>query len=167
MEITRREAIVGLAIAGVGVELVGDTDEQAQSLVATLLAAADVVAPPAVDVSESFVRGYVLGRARVDAEYERHIAEAASRLDAQAHREYQSTFASLTPSERRQVFRSLGVHLTHADPDGVLSQRIRYYVVNDLKYVLYSTPLGGRTVGVENPPGYPGGREAYQRGPTE
>lgn len=168
MDLTRREAVVGLVGCSLGVEFVGfTTDGEPDSLISTLRAAAEVVAPQTVEVDDVFVSQYVLERARVDPDYRRHISEAVSQLDTQARRKYQRRFAALDPPKRRRVFRSLGVHVSNPHPDGMLSQRIRYYIVNDLQYALYTHTLGGKAVGVENPPGYPGGTEAYRRGPGE
>jgi len=165
MTLTRRQAVLALAAAGLGVEFARPADDS-ESVVAVLQGAGEVVAPPAIDVDEKFVRQSVLGRARVDRKYRRRVSEATAALDTQARREFHRSFTGLDPSERRQVFQSLGVHLSHPDPDGTLSQRIRYYVVNDLLYTLYTHLRGGEALGVENPPGYPGGTDAYQRGPA-
>jgi len=50
-------------------------------------------------------------------------------------------------------------------PDGDDVERVRYYVVNELLFALYSSPTGGELVGLENPRGNPGGLASYQRGP--
>jgi hypothetical protein len=42
---------------------------------------------------------------------------------------------------------------------------VRYYVVNELLYALYTSPTGGELVGIENPQGHPGGHESYQHEP--
>jgi hypothetical protein len=42
---------------------------------------------------------------------------------------------------------------------------VRYYVVDELLYAFYASPVGGGMAGIENPPGYPGGTESYQEGP--
>lgn len=165
--LTRRDAVLALAALGVGAHRVsrlpGGTDES--DVVETLLAATDVTYPSAVDVDASFVETYVLGRAHADADYDAGVRRAVATLDRVAHREYAAGFAALSVANRRDALRSLGVHAVHSLPDGDAAQRVRYYVVHDPLYALYTLPLGGELLGVENPPGYPGGRAAYQRGP--
>jgi len=45
--------------------------------------------------------------------------------------------------------------------------RVRYYLVNDLLFALYSSPTGGKLVGIENPQGHPGGTGSYQQPPND
>jgi hypothetical protein len=59
----------------------------------------------------------------------------------------------------------MGVDLVDPDPDGFSAERVRFYLVNELLYALYSSPTGGTLLGLENPQGYPGGSESYQQGP--
>jgi hypothetical protein len=61
----------------------------------------------------------------------------------------------------------LGVRTAEPDPDGTDVERVRYYVVNELLFALYSSPTGGELVGLENPQGHPGGIDSYRRGPDE
>lgn len=170
VRLSRRDAILALAASTVGVYGATNTnswDTETDDILSTLHAVTEVIYPSAVTVDPEFVRTYVLGKANLSPNYNRQIAAVVSELNAQARRDYSRTFSTLTPANRRAVFRSLGVHATLSDPDGTVAQRIRYYVINDLLYALYTRPLGGRVVGVENPPGYPGGRDAYQQGPSE
>jgi len=51
------------------------------------------------------------------------------------------------------------------NPDGTAAERVRFFVVNELLLALYASPTGGELVGIENPQGYAGGAESYQRGP--
>jgi len=171
MKLTRRDALVALGAIGVGTAAIGtarqglpgDVDET--EMTDQLHAAAEVIYPAAVEVDRSFVETYVLGRL---GNRERHLREqsnALDQLDSHARRHAGQSFTALSESRRRSTLRSMGVHTAHPNPDGTVPERVRYYVVNDLVYVLFSTPTGGELVGCENPPGYPGGLEAYQRGP--
>lgn len=170
MRLTRRDAVAALATLGVGTYTVGQIYEfelDLQEVTTTMLSMATLVYPSVVDVDEEFVGTYVLGRSHAQQDYRQRVTEATSELNQQARHDYGRSFSSLSPDHRRAVLQRLGVNRSHSDPDGLLSQRIRYYVVNDLLYALYTTPVGGRLFGSENPPGYPGGREAYQHGPEE
>jgi hypothetical protein len=169
VRLTRRDAVVALGAIGIGAYGVGQVLDPSDGPdpVATLLAVTDLVYPPGVAVDEAFLETYVIGRTRAHPAYDEHLSEAVSALDRQARQDFGTRFADLRRPRRRRVLRRLGVARVQATPDGTLGQRIRYVVVNDLLYALYATPVGGRLLGLENPPGHPGGREAYTRGPRE
>jgi hypothetical protein len=61
----------------------------------------------------------------------------------------------------------MAVDRTGSSPNGNIPERIRYYVVNQLLYGLYTAPTGGRLLGIENPVGHPGGFESYQKEPSQ
>lgn len=173
MELTRRDALVALGVIGSGTAALGtarrgvfdDLDED--EVTDRLQAVAEAIYPSEVDVDRSFVSTYVMRRLRNRDEYVRAQSDALQTLDVHARRQTGRSLTSLQPSDRRSVLRTMGVHTAHPNPEGTPQERVRYYVVNDLLYVLFSTPTGGELVGCENPPGYPGGLEAYQRGPDE
>ncbi|SFR43251.1 gluconate 2-dehydrogenase subunit 3 family protein [Halogeometricum limi] len=182
MKLTRRDAVVALAaVGGVGASSVaarfdapragdGDWDgagADASAASADLLdvmdAAAAAVFPSDVDGRRTFVERYVVGRTEDRASYREGLTETAAELDAIARDWRDAAFADLSVETRDEILRGLGVETADPEPDGTVSERIRFYVVNDLLYAFYSTPTGGRLVGIENPVGYPGGTESYQR----
>lgn len=170
MELTRRHAIVALAALGAGSAAAGHrraTTPDHERVTRTLVAVTAVIYPARVDVDASFVDTYVRGRAHARSDFEAALPDAVAALDRAARRAHDRPFADLAPDRRRGVLRRLGVDRVRADPDGTDAQRVRYYVVHELLYALYASPVGGRLLGIENPPGYPGGRAAYQRGPEE
>jgi hypothetical protein len=134
-------------------------------VLAVLVACAEVVYPSDVTGHEQFVATYVGGRARSDAAHRAGLVETTAELDAVARDWHDEPFADLPGERRDRLLRDLAVHVADPDPDGSISARIRFYVVNDLLYALYTSPTGGRLVGTENPTGYPGGIESYRRGP--
>ncbi|MFB6151634.1 MAG: gluconate 2-dehydrogenase subunit 3 family protein [Haloarculaceae archaeon] len=167
MQLTRRDALVALGALGIGSYGAGrirggDADDHR---VETIRAVAEVVYPSQVAVDREFVETWVDGRIHADEAYERESRAAIAALDETARREFGSAFAALSPGRRTAVFRRLGVDRVHSDRDGTTASRVRYYLVNELLYALYRTPVGGRLFGIENPPGYPGGRAAYREGP--
>ena len=129
----------------------------------TLTATAEVLYPSDVEGHRAFVERYVLGRIEARDDYRADVAEAAAELDAVARDWEDAPFASLSRDARDDLLRSLGVDTADPDPDGPISERIRRFVVNELLFAFYASPTGGRLVGVENPVGYPGGTESYQR----
>lgn len=165
MRLTRRDALVALGGLGFGSYGIGRVRNTSGDDVQTLLAVTDLIYPSQVTVDEEFLTTYVLGHTHIRPEYKAALDKSVSELNQESRRLFDQAFDSLSVARRRRVFRSLGIDMVRSDPDGMLSQRIRYYVVQDLLYALYSTPIGGRLLEKENPPGYPGGREAYQRGP--
>ncbi|MEF8773150.1 MAG: gluconate 2-dehydrogenase subunit 3 family protein [Halobacteriales archaeon] len=174
MRLTRRDLVAALAAAGVAVGAGaavrrsdpsdgGDGPIDDDDL-ATLVAAADVLYPSAVDDVEGFVVEYVRRRAEDRPDHGRAVAAAATYLDDHADAWHGEPFASLDPSERVRMLDRMGADVADPVPDGTDVERVRYYVVNELLFALYSTPTGGELVGMENPRGYPGGLASYQRG---
>ena len=129
------------------------------------VAAAEVLYPSAVTGHEAFVETYVNGRVSDDPDHRAGLLSAVAELDAIARDWHGDGYADLARETRDRLLRDLGVDVADPDPDGPISSRLRWYVVNDLLYAFYTSPTGGRLVGTENPTGYPGGTESYQRGP--
>ena len=172
MELTRRDALLALAGGGLVASAAfaeGRTDAPATELTdedrETLLAIAEVLYPSSVTVTETFVETYVPGRQAVDGAYLGGLGEALTAIRATSRRETGRGFASNGRGLRNDVLRETGADRAYADPEGTVAQRIRYYVVDELLYALYTTPKGAELVGNENPKGYPGGVDAYQRPP--
>lgn len=173
MRLTRRDALAALAGVGVasaaGCSAVSDSDGDRLDPAATetLVAAAAVVYPSTVDGVETFVRTYAEGRTRDDRERRRGIEAATRDLDETARVWHDESFAALTVERRESTLRQMGADT--ADPErgteGHLAGRVRFYVVNELLYALYTSPVGGRLAGTENPVGYPGGTTSYRQGP--
>ncbi len=179
MKLTRRDALAALAgagiIAGGGAAAIardepGDEETSRSAAgtdrtLATLVAAAEVVYPSPVEGIEGFVETYSAGRIEEREAYRTGVRDAVVELDETARLWNGDFFAALSTTERDELLRQLGVHTAEPDPDGTIAERVRYYVVNELLYALYASPTGGELVGIENPQGYPGGTESYQRGP--
>jgi hypothetical protein len=178
MELTRRDALAALAATGIAggaaVYLTDDDDESPASggqsgedspgTVETATALAPVVFPSEVDDSQEFVRTYVTGRLENDETYRSGMADAAEALDGHAREEYDAAFRDLSTAQRDELLVSIGVDRVQPDPDGSDLSKIRFYLVNELLYGLFSSPTGGELVGTANPPGHPGGLDTYQGG---
>ena len=186
MELTRRDALAALSAAGATIgggvlaaqfdppraddeagRPVDDTDTPpslSTGLLDLLDAVAGVVYPDGVENRRAFVESYVLGRVADRPDYRDGLREAAAQLDAVAHDWYDAPYADLDADTRDLLLRDLGVETADPDPEGPITDRIRFYVVNDLLFAFYSSPTGGRVVGIENPIGHPGGIESYRQG---
>ena len=174
VRLTRRDALAAAAVGGGGAavafttELGGEgpsaasTERLSDAAVTTAHAVATVVYPSAVDVTEQFVGTYLAG---LSSERTNGVARAVDALNGRAREQYGIAFARLSLAERETLLRELGVDRVASDADGTGSERIRYYLVNELLYALLTSPAGSRLFGVDNPVGYPGGVEGYQRGP--
>jgi hypothetical protein len=175
MKLTRRDALAAVVASTAGVATIGGlldvlTDGTAEAddvtdVLSGLTAAAEVVFPSAVEVTDSFLRTYVLGR-----EYDREgfifeVRDALDALDRHGREQYGSGFAALSQTQRDSLLREIGTDSVTPDPEGTEAERIRHYVVNELLCALYTTPKGGELVGNESPPGYAGGTEVYTEGP--
>jgi hypothetical protein len=171
MELTRREAVVALAAAGITVGggatllAVDREGESADHGFETMRALAPVLYPSEVTVTDEFVETYVFGRIDGDQAYREAVGEAVAALDERAVEQRGASFVDLDPVDREELLYDLGMASTDPDPDGSETERIRYYLVNELLFALFTTPTGGELVGAENPTGHPGGLAAYQRGP--
>ena len=175
MELTRRDAVAALLAGGAAwvgtVQLSegpdgsspGSPTELTNEQVRTLTAVADVVYPTEVTATGEFVERYVAG---VPGERQSNVARATAALDEYARRTQGERFAALSASTRDSVLRSMGVDRTGSAPDGTVPERVRYYVVNQLLYGLYTAPKGASLVGIDNPVGYSGGYESYQQSPS-
>ena len=170
MELTRRDALAALAAAGItgGAAFHYGSDEKSggnsDGIVETTTSLAPILYPSEVTDAEEFVRTYVTGRIEDDEEYRAAMAAAVAGLDSYANEEYESPFRDLSPEQGEKLLTDIGLDRIDPDPDGSDRSQIRYYLVNELLYALFSSPTGGELVGTENPPGHPGGLEAYQGG---
>lgn len=173
MELSRRDVLAALAAVGVtgGVVVVTETESGTPSLsdreIGTLVAVAEVAYPSEVSEIDSFVRQYSAARVNDDRDYRTGVRDALSALDDATTDWFDGRFASLDRDTRSEALRQVGAVTADANPDGLRGERIRYYLLNELLYAFYATPTGAKLVGLENPPGYPGGDTSYRRGPNE
>jgi hypothetical protein len=171
MELTRRDVLAALAAsgaaAGAGVSLASDSGEGPVGghEIDTLVAVADIVYPSEVEGVESFVRQYSVERVRDRPEYAEGVADAVAVLDDYSRTWADADFADLSTERADRTLSGFEVDNADPDPDGSDRERVRYYLVNELLYALFSTPTGGSLAGIENPQGHPGGTTSYQRGP--
>jgi hypothetical protein len=171
MELTRRDALAALAATGAavggGAMLLSESESDGIGAheVETLVAVAAVVYPSEVEGVDSFVRQYSVNRVRDRPEYAAGITDAVDVLDEYTRSWYDADFASLDVETRASALTGMNVDVVDPDPDGADRERVRYYLVNELLYALFSTPTGGELAGIENPQGHPGGTTSYQRGP--
>jgi hypothetical protein len=180
MELTRRDVIAALTAAGVttggGALYLSSNDPESTEdeatgyrlddpTVRTLTAAAAVLYPSQVENVSSFVTQYLQGKVDDRPEHGRGIEDAAAYLDDYAKAWEDTKFADLDQADRTDTLDSMNADTADPDPDGTDVQRVRYYIVNELLYALYTTPTGGTLVGLENPRGHPGGLDTYRRGP--
>lgn len=178
MELTRRDALAALAASGT---LLGgtiahtapprstpstptqeatDTSLDPHYLDTTIDIAA-VIYPSQVTGLRDFVTTYLNGRLD-DADYTTGFTATIDRLDELSTDWYQAKYVDLTPANQETMLHETGAATADPAPSGTPGSRIRYYLVNELLYALYTSPTGGRLVGIENPQGYPGGITTYQ-----
>ena len=130
-----------------------------------LTALAKAVYPSDVSVERSFIESRVFGRVEPEPDHFEKLVAAIEAVDGHARARFGGRITELSAGRRREVLRSMGVTTVHPTADGTTAEQVRFYVVNDLLYALFTSPVGGDLLGIDNPPGHPGGREAYQRGP--
>jgi hypothetical protein len=172
-ELSRRDALLALGATGVAVGGLGALrfagDRDGTKLTAqrreTIVAVAETVYPSAVDGIPAFVESYVLGRITDRPDYTAGMMAAADHVEAYAQTWNDTSFAAAPPERRDELLKAMGADVVTPDPVGSDEQQVRYYLINDLQFALYSSPVGGRLVGIENPQGHPGGITSYQQPP--
>jgi len=179
-DLTRRDAMAALTAAGAATALGGtlswavlneadDDDATAEGFGErdreTLVALAEHLYPSAVTGIPEFVERYTVGRVRDRPEYAAGMREALAALDEYAVQWTDERFVDLDADRRGTLLHSMGVTRATPEPDGLDPERIRFYLVNELLFALYSSPTGGKLVGIENPQGHPGGTTSYRQPP--
>lgn len=174
MKLSRRDALATLAavstasVAGCSSPAVPATDGSDpldEGALEVLVAAAEVVYPSEATGVDEFVRTYAVGRVANDPAHREGMATAVADLDDLARDRKGEAFAALAPETRDRLLHAVGADIADPDPNGPLPARLRRFVVDDLLFAFYASPTGGELVGVENPVGYPGGIDSYQRPP--
>jgi len=189
-ELTRRDALKALGAAGVAVtggaaalawneseddDTVESAEDDADASESefgehereTYRAVAAIVYPSEVAGVQEFVDSYLAGRVEADPERAADMATAVADLDVYTREWEDTVFTALDTETQEETLRGMGVNASDPDPHGDPRHRVRYYLVNDLLFALYSSPTGGELVGIENPQGYPGGTSSYQQPPND
>lgn len=188
MDLTRRDALAALAageiIFGGGAaaalrwdELRNDSAVDTSSgathskftshEIESLNAVAAIVYPSDMTGVPEFIETYVVGRVQSQATNIKGLKQAIATLDTKAQEQFSRRYVALSESKQDELLRRVGVATSPPDPEGAPPQRLRYYLVNELLYALYTSPTGGKLVGIENPQGHPGGLTSYQQGPQQ
>lgn len=165
MELTRRDALAALAFAGVTTGCL-EPEDAPRDVVDGLSQVAEAIYPSEVEATGEFVETYVVGRLEGREGYLDGVRTTLSDLDDASHELEDAELSDLSPDEISGLLRRLGADEADPVPDGTLAERLRFHVVNELQYALYTTPVGGRLVGIENPVGHPGGLSSYRREDT-
>lgn len=169
MRLTRRDALAALAAGTASAAGCSAPEVDGEGLdpaaADTLVAAAAVLYPTDVENTGEFVRTYTRGRTRDDARRRRGIEATTADLRRVAREWYGEAFTTMSVERRKATLRETGADTADPDPQGGLANRVRFHVVDELLYALYTSPAGGRLAGVENPVGHPGGTTSYQQGP--
>lgn len=180
--LTRRELFTALGgtglaatVYGYGVDSGGsltgatesrsDTHPGSEYHIDVMTALAEAIYPPTVSVERSFVESRVLGRVEPKPDHFENLLTTVEAVDNHAKARFGGGITDIPAGRRRKVLQSIGVTTVHPAADGTTAEQIRFYLLNDLLYALFTSPAGGELMGIDNPPGYPGGREAYRRGP--
>ncbi|TQQ80522.1 gluconate 2-dehydrogenase subunit 3 family protein [Halonotius roseus] len=175
MKLTRRDAAAALAALGAGGAAVAvghnsedgrrsDDDLDEAAIRETMVAAAEVLYPDAVTGIDDFVTTFVDSRLTGET-HAAGVADAVAAVNDRAESWYDDRFAALDADTRDSVLREMAADTAEPRREGSTAEEVRYYVVNELLLALYSSPTGGELVGIENPQGYAGGVDSYQRGP--
>ncbi len=177
MELTRRDALVALAASGVavgwrrGAGRIGHAglrsgrrwSLEARHRHARRGGAASCIPSEITGVRE-FVTTYALGRTEDRPEYREGMTHTVSLLDTYSNEWHDANFVELDGETRDDLLHEMGAARADPDPEGSDAERVRYYLVNDVLFALFTSPTGGKLVGTENPLGYPGGLDSYRRG---
>jgi len=175
-ELTRRDAIAALSAAGIAAaagasltwETTGESDDDrplSERDRQRLHAVAEILYPSAVTGTASFVDSYIAGRIQGRPERAAEIADSLASLESYTQEWHDQSFLSLSRDRQETVLRQMGADVSDSDPEGSDIEQLRFYVVNELLFALYTSPTGGELAGIENPQGHPGGTTSYQQPP--
>lgn len=181
MRLNRRDVIAALAASGVAflgssaifLSLDDNSKKEwedkpiTESEVTGMVAAAKVLYPSEVENIEKFVTEYIRGQSNDNPEKIREMSKTITYLNKYSKSWYKKEFSDLDKKTRNRVFKQMDADSANPDPEGSDVERIRYYIINELLFALYTTPTGSRLVGLENPQGYPGGLKSYQLSPQK
>jgi len=142
-----------------------DRGETERTVVEGLVVTARAVYPGAVENTGAFVETYAGTKLDSRPEFRDGAVDTLDGLDAEARITFDARFGELGPTAADTVLRRVGADTAEPDPGGTTAERVRYYFVNEVLYALYTSPTGGKLVGIENPQGHPGGTDSYRRGP--
>ena len=174
MRLTRRDALATLAGSGIVAGGAAATlarqsapvDGPEEWVLDSLVLTARVLYPSEVDGVAPFVRQYVEAKAAERPAFRSGVTGTVETLGEYAEAWEGTEFTALSPAALDDLLHRMGVHTADPVPDGTDPERVRFHVVNELLYALYTSPTGGELVGIENPQGYPGGTSSYRRGPA-
>jgi hypothetical protein len=178
-ELTRRDALAALATVGVAAgataltwDSLGDAPDDGTAQLTDhdrdlLDAVAGAVYPSEISGVSEFVETYVVGRLKNDPDRLDGVVSGVRYVDNYAEEWYDTPYLDLSADRRETALKAMGAGVTDPDPDGSAVGQVRFYVINELLYALYSSPTGGELLGLENPQGHPGGTDSYQHGPRE
>lgn len=178
MELTRRDALAALAASGT---LLGGTialtakphsnkSNKTQEptdpalnpqYMETAIDIASIIYPSQLTGLADFVSTYLNGRLD-DSDYKHGFTTSIDRLNDLSIVWHDAKYVNLTREVQETVLHEIGADTADPAPSGSPGSRIRYYLINELLYALYTSPTGGRLVGIENPQGHPGGIKSYQ-----
>lgn len=176
MKVSRRDAVAALTAMGLSVSVAGctaltgeddsDGDEGEQESdeppLEGLVAMAETLYPSSVAVTDEFVETYVHGRAIVDEGYLEEVTQAYATVDESALEVFDEPFVELTGPERDEALENIELGTATANPDGGAVERVRFYLFDELLYAFFSSAKPAEVYDHLNPPGRPGGTEAYQ-----
>jgi len=174
MKLTRRDAIGALSTAGItavaGCESLGGDGTGTESETETaagipsgggetgaMMALAETLYPSDVEVTEEYLGTYLYSRMADEESYRTEVQAGVDTLDRLARDAHETPFAELTSDRRVGLVEDTDLRTGDSVPDGTDIQRANYYLVDELLFAFYASPLGGERVGNPNPRGWPGG----------
>jgi hypothetical protein len=176
MRLTRRDALHALVMGGgIGVGAAAYADRGATGNASaeketgfstdqlqTVVAIAEVVYPTEVTGIPEFAEQYVTG---LPSDKQADLLPVIDAFSSHIRDVHDRPFWELSIPNRNVALQELGVDRMSPDPTGTLPERVRYHLINQLLYGLFTVPKGSELVGIENPVGYPGGYQSYQTEP--
>lgn len=177
MELTRRDATIALAAIGAGGIALGAhqfrdeptaesplTDDEVTEINSALVAVAEIVYPSEITGIPDFVTTYLDGRLD-HPDHATNTAITVTELNELATQWHNHPVPELSLETRERLLHETGTATADEAPNGTTAERIRFYIINELQLALYTSPTGGKLVGIENPIGHPGGVQSYQEQP--
>ena len=127
----------------------------AETHIDALTAIASAVYPSEVSIKRSFIESRVFGRVEPEPDHFDNLVTVIEAVDDHASARFDGRIADLSAGRRRQVLQSVGVTTVHPTADGTTAEQVRFYLVGDLLYILFTSPAGGKLLGSTISPDIP------------
>lgn len=145
------------SVEGDGPTATATATPEAVTSMDTLVALAEVLYPSEAEPTSEFVETFMYGRINDEEAYRAELESGVETLNRLANDQHGEDFHALDADQRVSVIENTDLRTGASDEEGSDVERTNYYLLDELLFAFYSSPVGGELVGSTNPRGFPGG----------